>query len=414
MNIYLFIILLILASHYALDLMADLLNMRHIKEDLPPEFDGFYDAIRYRKSQNYLRTTTRFGILTNTISTIITIIFILAGGFNFADRIALWFEFRPIPTGLIFAGIIMIAGRLISLPFSVYETFVLEEKYGFNRTTPKTFINDFLKEIILIIVIGGALFSGILWFFGKTGTAAWAYCWIAVTVFQVFMIFISPYVIMPLFNKFTPMPEGALRTALEEYARSQNFTMKGVFRMDGSKRSSKSNAFFTGFGRSRRIVLFDTLIENHTVEELVSIVAHEMGHYKKKHILKAMIRSFIVSGLMFFMLSFFIENKGLFAAFKMTHLSVYASLFFFGFLFTPIGTLLAIVGNMISRKHEYEADAFAAKTTSNPQAMITALKKLAVTNLSNLTPHPFKVFIDYSHPPVLERIARISTSQKSG
>ncbi|HIJ21259.1 MAG TPA: M48 family metallopeptidase, partial [Deltaproteobacteria bacterium] len=233
------------------------------------------------------------------------------------------------------------------------------------------------------------------------------YCWIALTLFQLFLLFIAPVVIMPIFNKFVPLEEGELKTAIREYAEEQGFKMKGIFSMDGSKRSTKSNAFFTGFGRFRRIVLFDTLIEKHSVDELVSILAHEIGHYRKKHIFKSVLISILTTGLMFFILSLFINNKDLFAAFQMQETSIYASLFFFGFLYAPIETVVGILGNILSRRHEYEADAYAIKTTHKPQAMITALKKLSVDNLSNLTPHPLKVFLGYSHPPVLERIRAI-------
>ncbi|MCX5895293.1 MAG: M48 family metallopeptidase, partial [Proteobacteria bacterium] len=268
-------------------------------------------------------------------------------------------------------------------------------------------ILDILKGWLLTAVIGGAVFSIVLWFFDKTGTWAWLYCWAAVTGIQLFLTFIAPVVIMPLFNKFVPLEEGELKTAIESYARSRGFKMKGVFTMDASKRSTKSNAFFTGFGKFRRIVLFDTLIEKHTVDELVSVLAHEMGHYKKKHVIQSILISIITTGLMFFILSLFLHNKGLFAAFKMKETSIYASLLFFGFLYAPIEMMLSLVGNMLSRKNEYEADGYAVTTYGKPESMITALKKLSVDNLSNLTPHPLKVFLSYSHPPVLERIKAI-------
>jgi STE24 endopeptidase len=236
---------------------------------------------------------------------------------------------------------------------------------------------------------------------------AWLYCWLAVSIFQVFLIFVAPVVIMPLFNKFVPLKESALRRAIEGYARSQNFMMKGVFVMDGSKRSTKSNAFFTGFGRFRRIVLFDTLIEKHTVEELVSVLAHETGHYKRRHIVKSIVISLLTTGLMFYILSLFIHNRELFSAFKMQETSIYGSLLFFGFLYTPIGMILSVFGHMLSRKHEYDADLYAVKTYGRPESMIEALKKLSVSNLSNLTPHPLKVFLSCSHPPVLDRIQAI-------
>lgn len=407
MNAYLIAILLILIIRYLLDLVSDWLNVRHVSTEVPAEFKGYYDAEKYRKSQNYLRENTGFGIFVDTIQTVITIAFVLFGGFNVVDRISISLGGGTIITGLIFAGILILASKILSLPFSIYSTFVIEEKYGFNKTTPKTYLLDIIKSLILTALIGGVVFAAVLWFFEKTGDLAWIYCWVAVTLFQIFFMFIAPVVIMPIFNKFVPLEEGELRTAIENYAKAQNFKMKGIFKMDGSKRSSKSNAFFTGFGRSRRIVLFDTLIERHSVNELVSILAHEMGHYKKKHIIKAIVRSIIVMGLTLFLLSLFIENERLFAAFKMEHLSIYASLFFFGFLYTPIAMLIGTGENIISRKNEYEADAFAVKTYGDADAMINGLKKLSVDNLSNLTPHPLKVFLDYSHPPVLERIKAI-------
>ena len=407
MNYFLFIILGVLIGSYFLDLIVETLNVRHLRTDLPEEFEGYYDAIKYKKSQEYLKENTRFGIISDTITTPITIVFILWGGFNVVDQFARGLNLGTIPTGLIFVGVLLLALQILSIPFSIYSTFVIEEKYGFNRTTPKTFILDILKSWLLVVVIGGMILSAILWFFEKTGAWAWLYCWIAVTVFQIFLMFIAPVIIMPIFNKFVPLEDGDLKAAIEAYARSQEFRLKGIFTMDGSKRSAKTNAFFTGFGRFRRIVLFDTLVEKHTIKQLVSILAHEMGHYKKKHILKSIVISILTTGLMFYILSLFINNSELFAAFKMQETSVYASLLFFGFLYSPIQMVLSIFGNMISRGHEYDADAYAVNTYKDPVSMIEALKKLSVENLSNLTPHPLKVFLNYSHPPVLERIRAI-------
>jgi STE24 endopeptidase len=407
MNGFLLIILAVLIGAYLLDLIVDTLNVRHVTTVLPEEFEGYYDADKYKKSQRYLRENTRFGIISDTVTTPITIAFILFGGFNTVDQFARGFNLGSILTGLIFAGVLLLASQILSIPFSIYSTFVIEEKYGFNKTTPKIFILDILKSWLLIAVIGGIVLSVVLWFFEKAGPLAWLYCWFAVTLFQIFLMFIAPVVIMPIFNKFIPLEEGELKQAIEDYARSQEFKLKGIFTMDGSKRSTKTNAFFTGFGRFRRIVLFDTLVEKHTVKELVSILAHEMGHYKKKHILKSICISILSTGLMFGILSLFLKNRGLFAAFKMQEISIYASLLFFGFLYSPIQMVLSIFGNMLSRRHEYDADEYAVKTYNASASMIAALKKLSVENLSNLTPHPLKVFLSYSHPPVLERIRAI-------
>ncbi len=407
MNFFLVIILVILIGSYLLDVIVDTMNVHHVKTDLPGEFEGSYDAGKYRTSQEYLGENTRFGIIIDSIMTPITIAFILLGGFNLVDRFARGFNLGPIATGLIFSGVLILASHIMHIPFSVYATFVIEEKYGFNRTTPKTFVLDILKSWVLMGLIGGIILSLVLLLFQSAGQWAWLYCWGAVTIFQLLLMFIAPVVIMPLFNKFVPLEDGELRRAILSYAESQDFKMKGIFTMDGSKRSSKSNAFFTGFGKFRRIVLYDTLIERQTVEELVSVLAHEMGHYKKRHILKFSIVSILTTGLMFYILSLFINNRELFAAFKMQDISIYASLLFFGFLYSPIEMLLSIFGNALSRRHEYDADAFSVKTYNKPFFMISALKRLSVENLSNLTPHPLKVFLTYSHPPVLDRIRAI-------
>ncbi|MCP4683035.1 MAG: M48 family metallopeptidase [Desulfobacterales bacterium] len=413
MNYLLVLILTILIGSYLIDLVLELLNVRHLQTELPQEFAGYYDAKEYKKSQEYLRENTRVGIICDTITTPITIAFVILGGFNLVDQFARGFGLGSILTGLIFAAVLMLASQIIQIPFSIYDTFVIEEKYDFNKTTPKIFILDILKSWLLAAIIGGIVLSVILWFFEKTGSWAWLYCWMAMTTFQIFLMFIAPVTIMPLFNKFLPLEDDELKDAIENYATSQDFKIKGVFMMDGSKRSTKSNAFFTGFGKFRRIVLFDTLIEKHETDELVSILAHEVGHYKKRHISKSLIISILTSGIMFYILSLLINNRALFEAFKMQELSIYASLFFFGLLYTPIDMLFSIFGNILSRRHEYEADSYAVKTYGRPGSMIEALKKLSVDNLSNLTPHPLKVFLGDSHPPVLERIRAMRENGRS-
>ncbi|OGS17489.1 MAG: peptidase M48 [Elusimicrobia bacterium RIFOXYA2_FULL_50_26] len=404
---YLIIILVILIGVHVLDLVVEMLNVRHASPQLPAEFEGYYDAAKYRSAQQYLKENTVFALVSGGFSLAVLISFIVIGGFNFVDRWARGFGLGEIGTGLIFVGALMLGAAILKIPFSAYHTFVIEEKHGFNRTTPATFALDLLKSYILVAIIGAVALSVVLWFFGAAGKVAWLYSWAAVTLLQLFFEFIAPVVIMPLFNKFVPLQDGELKNELESYARQQQFAMKGVYTMDASRRSAKSNAFFVGFGRYRRIVLFDTLINRHSVEELVSVLAHEMGHYKRGHILKFMAGSVISSGIMFFILSLFMNNAGLFAAFRMEQVSIYASIVFFGFLFTPISTLLAVITNVFSRRYEFESDVYAVKTYKKPDAMIAALKKLSVDNLSNLTPHPLKVFLEYSHPPVLRRIEAI-------
>ncbi len=410
MNIYLLVIIIILVAEYLLSFLVETLNIKSASPKLPNEFEGFYNTETYKKSQAYLADNTRFSLFKDGFFTVFFLIFIMIGGFNFCDTIARSLAVNSIMRGLIFAGILFFGMEIIGIPFSLYKTFYLEEKYGFNRTTVKTFILDKIKEIFLGILIGGAILAAVLWFFEKTGSLAWLYSWAGVVIFELFLAFIAPIVILPLFNKFIPIEEGSLKHAIEDYARSQNFKLSGIFKMDASKRSAKSNAFFIGFGRFRRIALYDTLIEKHTREELVSVLAHEIGHYKMKHFIKHILMSILTSGFMFFILSFFINNKGLFEAFRMENLSIYGSLFFFAFLYSPINFIFDIVANIFSRKHEYEADKFAKDTYNNPEAFVLALKKLSVDNLSNLTPHPVKVFLDYSHPPVLERIKALKKS----
>lgn len=404
MNPYLAIALAALIGRYLLSLVADILNIRNVREELPAEFTDCYDAERYRTSQRYLRENTTFGLVADTVNLAVLLLLILGGGFNAIDRFVRFPGYGPILTGLIFVAIILLIFRLIHLPFSVYDTFVIEEKYGFNKTTPRTFVLDIIKALLLAVIIGSPILAAILWFFGFAGSLAWLYCWAAVTAAQVLLVFLAPYVIMPLFNKFEPLEEGELRAAIEAYAEEQRFRLKGVYKMDGSKRSAKTNAFFTGFGKSKRIVLFDTLIAKHTVPELVAVVAHEMGHYKKHHVLWAVVRATATLGLTFFLMSLFINNENMLRAFRMECTSIYASLVFFGFLYAPISMAIAMVETMVSRKQEYAADAFAARTTGDPEAMISCLKKLSIDNLSNLAPHPLKVVVEYSHPPVLDRI----------
>jgi STE24 endopeptidase len=407
MNIYAIIILTAILAGFALNLAANLLNLKSLKTSLPPEFSDVYDQERYEQSQAYTRAQTRFGMAGSAFGLILILVFWFSGGFNILDQYVRSFGWNEIWTGLAYIGILLLGRGLLSLPFSIYATFVIEERFGFNKTTPATFISDLVKGLLLSVLAGGPILAGILALFIYAGSLAWLYCWIAVTLYTLVIQFIAPAWIMPLFNKFTPLEEGELRERIMEYARSVDFPLKNLFVMDGSKRSAKSNAFFTGFGKNKRIALFDTLIEKHTVPELVAVLAHEIGHYKMKHILKGMVISIAHTGIIFYLLSVFLTSEALFEAFYMEQMSVHAGLIFFGLLYAPVELVLSIGMQMMSRKHEYEADHFSAMTTGKPDAMIGALKKLSAGNLSNLTPHPFFVFLNYSHPPVLKRIEAI-------
>ncbi len=407
MNIYGMIILSTLLIEFILSLIADLLNLQHLSGDLPDEFKDVYNAVAYQKSQDYTRVNTRFGFLTSSFNLILILLFWFGSGFNMLDTLVRSWELHPIWTGLIYIGILMLFRLLVSLPFTIYATFVIEERFGFNKTTPITFIKDLMKGLALSILIGGPLMGGVLAFFQYTGSLAWLICWIVTTGVALFLQYIAPTWIMPLFNKFTPLEEGDLKSSILAYTQLVKYSLSGIFVMDGSKRSTKSNAFFTGFGKNKRIALFDTLIKKHPIPEMVAILAHEIGHYKKKHILQGMIISIIHMGIMFYLLSLFISQKTLFNAFYMDQTSIYAGMIFFGLLYSPIELILSIFMNRISRKNETEADRFASETTKNPGAMIDALKTLSLNNLSNLKPHPFFIFLNYSHPPVLQRIQDI-------
>ncbi|MCP4136681.1 MAG: M48 family metallopeptidase, partial [bacterium] len=400
MNIIAIIILAALLVDFLLNLTSDSLNLKALRNELPEEFEGLYDQERYSKSQDYLKVNTRFGWVGSSFDLMLILIFWFAKGFPLLDQWIRSWGYGSIVTGLIYMGILVIIKGILSLPFSIYATFVIEERFGFNKTTWKTFLLDLIKGLILSTIIGGALMAGILFIFENLGDFAWLYCWIAVTLFMFAIQYIVPTWIMPLFNKFDPLEEGELKEAIVSYAQSIDFSLDNIFVMDGSKRSSKSNAFFTGFGKNKRIVLFDTLIEKHTIAELVSVLAHEMGHYKKKHILKSIIISILQMGVIFFLMSLFISYQGLFDAFYMEQKSIYAGLIFFGMLYAPIDFFTGLLMQLYSRKNEYEADRFAVETTKEADPMADALKKLSVDNLSNLQPHPLFVFLNYSHPPV--------------
>jgi STE24 endopeptidase len=404
MNWVALLILIAFLADFLLHVLADLLNLKHLKFDIPHPFQGLYDEARYRQAQAYLRENTRFDWLASSIHLVALLLFWFGGGFSTLDAWVRSLQLGPVTSGMLYIGALAALRGLIAIPFSLYSTFVIEERYGFNRTTLKTYIGDLFKGVLLGIVLGAPLLASILAFFNYLGPSAWWYCWLAVTIYILGVQFIAPTWILPLFNKFTLLKQGELREAIVSYAKSIGFPLENIFVMDGSRRSSKSNAFFTGFGRHRRIVLFDTLVDRHSVPELVAVLAHEMGHYRKKHILKNMIIGILHTGLVLYLLSLFISAQALFDAFFLNRPSVYAGLVFFAMLYAPLEFFISLAMQMISRRHEYEADRFVAQTTGDPNALIDALKKLSVNNLSNLKPHPFYVFLNYSHPPVLGRI----------
>ena len=406
-NPFFVIILVALVLEFALHLSANLLNLKALKLELPPALEGVYKPEDYRNSQEYTRTITRFDFTATTFGLLLLLSFWFAGGFNYLDQIVRAWGFVPIINGLLYIGILLITYSLLTLPFSIYATFVIEEHFGFNRTTLRIFFLDRVKGLALATLLGIPLLAGILSLFEYAGNYAWLYCWLTVTIFNMVIQFIAPIWIMPLFNKFTPMEPGELKDAIQSYARSTGYEVRNISVMDGSKRSTKANAFFTGFGRTKRIALFDTLISKHTIQELIAVLAHEIGHYKKKHVLWGILISIAHTGLIFYLLSVLLGSSGLYQAFYMDHTSIYAGLLFFGLLYTPVEMVLSVALHMFSRRNEYEADRFATQTTGEPGSLVEALKNLHSDNLSNLTPHPFYVFLNYSHPTLLQRIKAI-------
>ena len=404
MDIFFFIIIGVIVFEYVLSFAVRTLNIRALNQNLPEEFQDVFDNEKYIKSQNYTRTNAKFSYVTATFSLVLGLWFILSGFYNSIDLYARGFGFNEIITGIVFFGILFIINDILSLPLSIYRTFVIEERYGFNKTTYKTFITDKLKQYFLLVLIGFPFLYLVLLFFDIFKENAWLVVWLLMAVFMVLIQPLFNNFIAPMFNKFTPLDEGPLLEKIKTYLKKVDFPVKKLEVVDGSRRSGHSNAYFSGFGKNKRIALFDTLLEQMDDDEIVAIVAHEVGHYKLKHIQTGMISGIIQTGIMLYLLSLFINNENLFNVFQVENVSVYASLVFFSMLYAPISIISGIVSMIISRKNEFSADSYSAETANLPESLISGLKKLSSENLSNLTPHWLNVFLNYSHPPVLERV----------
>lgn len=402
LNVYAAVILVALGIDWLLGRLATFLNLRALQSEPPPELEGVYDEDRFRRSQEYTRERSRFGLLTSTVDLAALLAFWWLGGFNVLDLWLRGFGLSQVWTGLLFIGALMVGKMVVDLPFSIWSTFVIEERYGFNRTTPKTFVVDLLKSLALGVALGGPVLAAILIFFQRVDNA-WLWSWLMVAAVSLVVQVVMPTWILPLFNKFTPLEDGGLRHALEGYAEKVGFALDGIFVIDGSRRSTRSNAYFTGFGKTKRIALFDTLIEKHPEDELVAVLAHEVGHYRKRHIPLMVVVSLLHTGVLFYLLGIFLQHRGLFEAFSMERMSVYAGLVFFGLLYSPLEMVLSFFILAMQRKFEFQADRFAADT-SDAGGMARALRRLAAENLTNPSPHPFYSALHYSHPPVAERI----------
>ena len=398
-----FIILVILTADFVSERILSALNVKSSKKPIPDLLSGIYDQDKYQKQQSYFRANTRFGLLTSTVSFLVIILMIVFGGFGWLDGIVQRWTANPILVSLVFFGILYLTNDLISTPFEIYDTFVIEERFGFNKTTPKTFILDKLKGYLLTAAIGGGILALIMWIYQLSPEYFWLIAWAAVTAFSLFMSLFYSELIVPLFNKQTPLEPGELRDAIELFANKVGFKLKNIYVIDGSKRSTKANAYFTGFGKKKRIVLYDTLINDLSTNEIVAVLAHEAGHNKYKHTLKNMLLNLPYSLLIFFLLGLILDSDTLAQSLGGTQASFHLNMLAFGILYSPISMILGLLMNILSRKYEYQADGF-VKNHGLGDELIEALKKISSKSLSNLTPHPAYVFVSYSHPTLLQRV----------
>ena len=402
-----YIIVVLILADFIFDKILDTLNARHFDDPIPAELSDVYDRDEYEKSQRYKKENYKFGILTSGFSLVLTLGFLFLDGFEWVDNIARGFSDNETIISLIFFGIIMIGSDILTTPFSYYATFVIEEKYGFNKTSKSTFFVDKLKGWLLMLLLGGSILALIVWFYQFAGSDFWWYAWILVAVFSIFLNMFYAKLIVPMFNKQSPLEDGSLRTKIENYAKSVGFKLDNIFIIDGSKRSTKANAYFSGFGTEKRITLFDTLVNDLEEEEIVAVLAHEVGHYKRKHIIFNLVASVLTTGFTLWLLSLFVGNPLLSQALGVEIPSFHIGLIAFGILYSPISEITGLMMNLISRKFEYQADNY-AKETYNAKDLISSLKKLSKNSLSNLTPHKTYVFWHYSHPSLLQRYRNLT------
>ena len=402
------VIVLALFLIWKVDFAATLLNLRAFPSAVPDELDGVMDDEKLERARSYHIVNARLNIIQSIVSLCVLLVFWFAGGFGWLDALARSLAPGQITGGLVFLSAIFLGQSLVSLPFSVWHTFVIENRYGFNRATPATFIMDRVKGLLLAAVLGLPLAAGVLWIFHHVDHA-WLWAWVLVTAFQILLTWLAPSLIMPLFNKFTPMPEGELKRQIEQLGIRCGFPLDGVFVMDGSKRSTKANAFFTGLGKRKKIALFDTLVEKSSVPELLGVLAHEIGHFRRGHVKQRLAAGIVQTAAVFFLLGVCTDPEGKFArvlfdAFGVATISPHVGLVVFFILFEPVARLLGVLSNAWSRKHEYEADAYAAEVTGDPVPLADALKKMTSDHLSHPTPAALRVWLDYSHPPLIDRL----------
>tara|TARA_R110001606_G_scaffold87105_1_gene196744 strand:- start:3752 stop:4984 length:1233 start_codon:yes stop_codon:yes gene_type:complete len=402
-----YILIAILVINFIVDKILDTLNTKHFDDEIPFELKDVYEKEEYEKSQAYKKTNAKFSNITGLFSLVLTLAFFFFDGFQFVDQLARTYSSNTIVIALIFFGIIMLGSDIITTPFSYYKIFVIEEKFGFNKMTKKLFIIDKMKGLLMTIIVGGGILALIVWFYQFAGNNFWMYAWALVAIFSLLMNLFYAQLIVPLFNKQTPLEDGELKTAIEKYTTKVGFTLKNVFVIDGSKRSTKANAYFSGFGSQKRITLYDTLINDLEIDEIVAVLAHEVGHYKRKHIIFNLLASTLLTGFTLWLLSVFVSLPIFSEALNISIPSFHIGLIVFGILYSPISEITGLLMNIISRKFEYQADNF-AKETFVAQPLITSLKKLSKNSLSNLTPHKATVFMHYSHPTLLQRVQNLN------
>jgi len=405
-NIIFFLIILIPVAGFIVERYLDFLNSKMWSDDLPDKLIGICDEEEYRRSQLYQKENNKLSFWSSSFNLAVILAAIIAGGFAFVDNVARSLSIHSILVSLIFFGIIGFISDLINIPFSYYDTFVIEKRYGFNTMKIRTFITDHIKSWFIALLVGVPVLGLITWFYYKTGKNFWLYAWGLITIFSVFINLFYSELIVPLFNKQIPLPEGSLRTRIELFAQKTGFRLKNIFLIDGSKRSTKANAYFAGFGPRKRIVLYDTLEKELSEEEIVAVLAHESGHYKKKHVLRTLLSSILLTGLMLFLFSLVVNNPMLSQAIGSDKTSFHLGLIVFGILYSPLSLLIGMLSNYISRRNEFEADRF-VRENFKPEILAGALKKLSVKNLSNMIPHPAYVFFHYSHPPLLSRLEKL-------
>lgn len=404
-----YLIMGLIVFNFLLESLLDYLNYTQFDAKLPKELVGIYEESEYMKSQNYKKDKFKFGLVQSLFSVVLILVFLSLNGFEIVNDIAHHYAENSILVSLLFFGILFLASFLLSLPFDYYFTFTIEERYGFNTTSVLLFWKDKLKSIVLTVVLGGVILGLILMFYSYAGNDFWWYTWILVALISILLNMFYAKIFVPLFNKQTPLEEGELRSKIEKYASKMNFDLKNIFVIDGSKRSKKANAYFSGFGNEKRITLFDTLIDDLDDEEIVAVLAHEVGHNKKNHIIINLLVSIITVGFTLWLLSLFVSEPMLAEALGVEEPSFHIGLVAFSFLYAPVSLLTGVFTNILSRKFEFQADDF-AKSTYSARHLISALKKLTKKSLSNLTPHSAYVFFHFSHPPLAERLRNLENN----